>query len=388
MTKENAFILELCKFIEPDKEKIADFLMNQVGSFAKPLAFPYVLGQLCWHRMGGTAYFVLRECGLLENVNREFESTLKTVYDSGIVKSQSFKKALCELAEILNDVSFPYALLKGAYLVSVYPEGLRTSNDIDLLIGQSDLTEAEKRLKSAGFLQGYINNGAFTPASRAEIISSRMNRGEVVPFIKEIGLPGMPYLEIDVNFSLDFQASQTTDVVDAILRDAQPLIETDQGNLHTLSPADFLLHLCCHLYKEASTYAWVEMERDLSLYKFVDLYLLLWKWTDESIYDSLANRTQEHQQQKAVYYSMVRTRELFEIQNEMLDKLLDSVKPEEPFFMNEIVQPAAKKTFRYDMAYIDWLFTSGRKEKLNEVENARAQNPGEADYLLRAGRMR
>ena len=390
MKDENVLILELCKFLNPDGSKIEDLL-------ARPLAFPYVLGQLCWHRMGGAAYYILRECGLLGKVNREFRNTLKTVYDSGKAKSESLKTALAQIAGIEHNTefplpydakgsasfpfmyeygrpafagkaSFPYALLKGAYLVSLYPEGLRTSNDIDILVNESDLSVVEKLLKLSGFLQGNIRNGIFAPASRAEIVSSRMNRGETVPFIKEIGLPGMTYLEIDINFSLDFKAKQENDAVAALLGCTQPLIETGNGNLFTLCPADFLLHLCCHLYKEAATYAWVEMERDLSLYKFADLYLLLHKWTDAGIYDTLAARAVEYSQQKAVYYSMLRTKELFGLENAALDKLLANLKPEDASFINEIFKPDENKTYRHDENYIDWLFMSGRKERLHEVQ--------------------
>lgn len=45
-------------------------------------------------------------------------------------------------------------------------------------------------------------------ASRREIIESRMMRGETVPYILEIGLPMMKYLEVDLNFSLDYKNSE------------------------------------------------------------------------------------------------------------------------------------------------------------------------------------
>ena len=157
MKNENALILELCKFIDPDKAKI-EGLMEQA------INWPYVLGQLLFHRMGGAAYYVLKECELLGRVNREVRNSLKTVYDSGKAKSESMKTSLSELAEILQKADFPYALLKGAYLVSLYPSGLRTSNDSDVLISQKDISGLESLLKSAGFAQGNIRNGdSFLP---------------------------------------------------------------------------------------------------------------------------------------------------------------------------------------------------------------------------------
>jgi len=368
---ENALVLELCKFVAPDKEKI-ETLMEQT------LNWPYILGQLLFHRMGGAAYYVLRECGLLGKINREVRNSLKIIYDSGKTKSESFKTALSELAEIMNSRSnenswqnadFPYSLLKGAYLVSLYPNGLRTSNDIDVLINQEDISKLEALLKSAGFTQGNIRNGVFLSASRAEILSSRMNRGETVPFIKQINLSGMEYLEIDVNFSLDHKTKQSGNAVTALLKNATPLIKTENGNLLTLSPVDFLIHLCCHLYKEAAVYAWVEMERDLSLYKFADIYLLLNKWTDSGLYTDLAVNIGEYGLNRECYYAFLRTKDLFSIENAKLDELLINIKPNDTDYLTEVIRPDQNKTYRYDIPFHDWIFTSGRKGYLYEVAN-------------------
>ncbi len=363
MQKENTLILELCKFINPDKAKI-EAIMGQT------IHWPYVLGQLLFHRMGGAAYSILRECELLGRINREVRNSLKTVYDGGKEKSESLKTALSESAEVLQNAGFPYALLKGAYLVSLYPAGLRTSNDLDILINQKDLSALESRLKSAGFEQGNIRGGLFIPASRAEIVSSRMNRGETVPFIKRVDLPGMEHLEIDINFSLDFKAKQENGAVAALLKNTKKFIKTANGSLRTLSPVDFLIHLCCHLYKEAAVYAWVEMERDLSLYKFADLYLLLNRWTAPGVYTDLAVNISRHGLNRECYYALLFTKELFGIKNGELDRLLRTIQPGNTAYLKEIVQPDKNKTYRYDKDFTDWLFISGRREHLYEVANA------------------
>ena len=199
-----------------------------------------------------------------------------------------------------------------------------------------------------------------------------MNRGETVPFIKRVALPGMEYLEIDINFSLDFKAKQENDAVAALLKNAEPLIETDNGSLLTLSPADFLIHLCGHLYKEAAVYAWVEMERDLSLYKFADIYLLLNEWTDPALYTDLAIHIGQYGLQRECYYARLRTKELFSIESPALDELLTDICPGNVAYLTEIIRPDQNKTYRYTQAFTDWLFISGRKGYLHEITNATA----------------
>ncbi len=357
---EHNLILELCRFMQPDKGKIAEYLQQS-------LHWPYILGQLLFHRVGGAAYYTLDACNLLGKIHRECRNTLKTVYDSNVVKSASMKEALEEVGSLLQNVSFPYALLKGSYLVWLYPVGLRTSNDVDILINQGDITAIEEKLKQAGFVQGNVRSGTFVPASRKEIIASRMNRGETVPFIKQAGLPQMDFLEMDINFSLDFAAKQKNDAVSMLLRHAQPLIPTREAFLYTLEPVDFLIHLCCHLFKEATVYAWVAMERDLSLYKFMDLYMLIHKWTDASWYSALEASIRAYGLERECYYALRGTKELFGIENVFLDRLLLSICPSNISYLQSVMQPDTGKTYCYKESFVDWVFMSKKKEKLYET---------------------
>lgn len=113
------------------------------------------------------------------------------------------------ITEVLSKCSCTYAMLKGALLCRCYPEGYRTSNDIDLLVHPSDVTLIANALSAAGFRQGSVRNDRFIAATRQEIIESKMMRGETVPFIKEMNLPGMKYLEVDINFFLDYKKTAT-----------------------------------------------------------------------------------------------------------------------------------------------------------------------------------
>ena len=51
MKKENQLVIELCKFLDPDAEKIRKLLEETSN-------YPMILGQLLYNRMGGVAYYV------------------------------------------------------------------------------------------------------------------------------------------------------------------------------------------------------------------------------------------------------------------------------------------------------------------------------------------
>ena len=152
-------------------------------------ATPGVLGHLFFNRMQAVAYGVLKKHNLLGKVNREFRNSLKMAYEQNLAKNKSFFRCINYVEETLSACNCKYAMLKGAYLCKAYPEGFRTSNDIDLLVHPKDVTVIGNALLSAGFKQGNVRNGNFIPAVRKEIIESKIMRGETVPYIKEIGLP-------------------------------------------------------------------------------------------------------------------------------------------------------------------------------------------------------
>lgn len=358
MRNEYELILELCKFVHPDKERIQE-LLNQRPDM------PLVLGNILFHRMGGVAYETLKKTELLSATNREFRNTLEAIYTSNTEKTTAYREALSQLSGVFSDIPIRYAFLKGAYLCSIYPVGLRTSNDVDVLISKESTGIVSERLREYGFKQGHIRNGVFVPATRAEIISSKMNRGETVPFVLDLGKTHMRYLEVDLNFSLDFQAKEGTDSVEAMLQATIPAIQTEKGSLYTLSSEDFVAHLCAHLYKEATTYPWVAMNRDLSLYKFSDLYLL---YEQRSInWKSLKQRVVELGLEKECYYTFRNLCILYHIFDDDMEAMLTRLSLEDMRFMKQIYRPENKTYYQYDMGYVDWFFCPDRVSHLKEV---------------------
>jgi len=376
MTIEQKLALELCKFLSHDREAIEKQLA------ASP-DMPVVLGQLLYNRMGGVACHTLEGLDMLGRVNREFRNALKTEYDSNKAKTDSFHTMLNELCDALGGAPFKYAFLKGAYLSHVYPKGLRSSNDIDILVNGEDVTGIADILKDNGFKRGYVRGGKFASATRKDILEARMNRGETVPFVKQVSLPGMEYCEVDVNYSLDYKASQSGDAVEKLLDKA---VVSRNGIPPTLSNVDFLIHLCVHLYKEAATMAWVDMGRDLSLYKFCDIYLLVNKWLNDKFSKELKYRIYELNLRNECYYALNYTRVLFGIEKDDLNNLLNWIKPVSTVYLNEIYDPKENKTYRYGVPFIEWFFSPKRKELLHDIEYDEPEEEWFTHYLMRFGR--
>lgn len=328
-------------------------------------ATPAVLGQLFFNRMQAIAYGTLNRHGLLDKVNREFRNSLEGAYMQSKEKNESFFWCVEYLENVLSRCNCSYAMLKGAYLCKWYPIGYRTSNDIDLLVSPKDVSEIGNTLLQVGFKQGNICNGKFKPATRKEIIESKMTRGETVPYIKEINLPGMQFLEVDINFSLDYKPGDVVLIEDMMKNTV--IEEKNDFRVRTLRKDYFFVHLCAHLYKEATTLPWVEMMRDMTLYKYCDIYMLLEDKSKEDI-DFLFARAKELNMEKVCAFAVYQMAELFNFKNTYAILVAKSILSCDPDFVHTIVSPKEKKKYIFiEKDISERFFTDVRKTLLQEV---------------------
>ena len=348
-------------------KSICSFKSESFDETLLKFATPEVLGHLFFNRMQAIAYGTLLKHELLGKVNREFRNSLKCAHEQNVKKNTSYFWFVQYLENILSNCDCEYAMLKGAYLCHLYPEGYRTSNDIDLLVHPDDVTVIGNILLDAGFKQGHVRNGKFESATRKEIIESRMMRGETVPYIKEINLPGLQFLEVDINFSVDYKPGET-DILEQMVSDIIVIDEPDGFKIHTLSKSDFFIHLCSHLYKEATTLPWVEMQRDMALYKYCDIYVLLNEATKKDI-DELFIRTKELQMGKICAFAILQTSELFYFKNDYAIKVTKEILEFDEDFIHTVISPKDKKKYVFTEKNIsNRFFSNDRKSLLKEVK--------------------
>ncbi len=342
---EKKLFFKLCSFKTADVGEIIELLPDA--------ATPEVLGHLFFNRMQATAYGVLKENELLGNINREFRNSLKGAYEQNMQKNDSYFKAVRYVSGILDAQKDKYAMLKGAVLCKKYPKGYRTSNDIDLLVCPEHVTQIGNVLIKKGFRQGDIKNGRFIPATRKEIIESKMMRGETVPYIKEVNLSGMQYLEIDLNFSLDYQNS-AADTLKKMIASAKET-NIDDLCIQTLCKEDFFIHLCRHLYKEATTMPWIEMKRDMALYKYCDIYLMLQEMTENEV-NRVFKRASELNMTEICCFAIIQTAGLLEKVNSNAVAKALTLMHDKKDFMDMVISPKEKTTYLYREKQIDKRF--------------------------------
>lgn len=166
----------------------------------------------------------------------------------------------------------------------------------------------------------------------------------------------MRFLEVDINFSLDYKNSAS----DALENMMNCTVTNEKSELSMLSQNDFIIHLFCHLYKEATTLPWVKMKRDMTLYKYADIYMLLEKKSDAQI-SALLDRAKDLNLEKVCAFAILQTSELFEMKAPTtIEKARKALNGDETF-LHRVVAPDEKKTYLYRTTDILKRFFMGKR---------------------------
>lgn len=324
------------------------------------IRYEELLGQILMNRVGGIVYERIAKCSDIA-FPKNFCRSLEAVYLMNVAENEWYYTGVRYLTKVLSKADFKYAFLKGAVLIpSLYRKGQRISNDIDILVHANSLTQCQNLLKENGFVQGHYNwqTKQVRKADRREIIMAKMNFGETIPFYKEID---GKILCVDINFSVDFKPGDPRII--EILLDSVCEVSIGDISLKTLAHKYFFIHLCCHLYKEATTFDWVKTNRDLSLYKFYDIYLFVNKYFDKSFIGQVINCIKELGMEKECYYTMKNTIVIFpEMENSDVREFLAAICPDNLDFMHQIFIPSEKISYVYEQSFTEWFLTPNRGE--------------------------
>ena len=241
-----------------------------------------LLGFILVNKIGGYFY---NQCLKFDiKLPKQIQSALFLTYSSYKVRNNILRKFIYKLSYELEAKHINHAFLKGSilsnsylldYKTCIYDIGERVSNDIDILISASDLTKVEKILTKLNFKQGYYDykKNKIILFSRKEIINRRINRGETAPFILKTSNKIVPFIEIDLNFSVNETANDT--LSNKLLNNTIAYLSIKNTYIRSLSKYDFVVFLIMHAYKEMNVLFMIKHNKDLLLYKFLDLYLLL-----------------------------------------------------------------------------------------------------------------
>lgn len=268
----------------------------------------------------GIVYKSLSEMKLLHLVPYRVASAIKYIYLATTKRNQVLMDELITILTAFKEEGIDIRPLKGSVLLDlIYTDyGTRTLNDLDFFVSKNDLKRLPKIMNNLGYIQGEynVNDKTLTELSREDKLMWKVKMFNLPPFCNIHPEPTVDIISIDFTFGLSF--SDKKDINEKILSTDSIL-----NNKKTLSNIDFFIHLCTHLYKEASNEAWENFAQDINLIKFCDVreyYYFLSKKIDN---DDIISRVNELGVEKAFSFSILYSSILYNDNN--LIKLLERI---------------------------------------------------------------
>lgn len=274
MKKEHNVVLEMIKIGNNNNDKLMKILDDKTINWIE------VLGYLCYHRVAALVYEKVNSINIRKLDFPVFFATYM-IHQSQSLRTKVQKKYIKLISSRFYEANIKHVFLKGSVLAStIYPIGTRASNDIDLLIPKEAIETAKKILYELGFVQGKYNykNDTIEKFDDYAIKQSIKDRGETAPFIKIINETAIKTLDVDVNFSLDWNSDDNDEVVDKFLQERILIPIDNNTSIYSLKEEHLFIQLCIHLYKDSALLNIVKKRKVLDLYKFVDLYSFIQKY--------------------------------------------------------------------------------------------------------------
>ncbi|MFI5482060.1 nucleotidyltransferase family protein [Streptomyces rubiginosohelvolus] len=235
-----------------------------------------------------------------------------SVYEGNRLRNEALAKELAALLRSFNDSGIPYAVRKGLLLAErFYPDlGTRRVSDFDILVTAADARALAAPLQELGYVQGVLHADArIRPYQRSTEAFWRLHVNNALPYVKKTTEPGLAAFIVDLCLSvLPGRESRTVGSEEFLARSVPAT--TCGVPTRALGPADELLDLCQHLYKEADTSFYIASSQDIALSKFIDVVRAL-RDADEATLTAFVDRAHHYDVARNVYFALVHTAELY-----------------------------------------------------------------------------
>ncbi|MCP1311576.1 nucleotidyltransferase domain-containing protein [Paenibacillus tyrfis] len=311
------------KHLQIDRESQLVYLLSKIHIseeeldyiqklFASYLDWSRVCGLVQMHRVVGIVWTNIRKYIIEERskfVPFYFFKSTELIYKAQQLKAEEQFKLASDVCHHLQAGGIKFVTLKGLVL-SEYAYsgiGMRSSNDLDILIHSSETKEVVRLLNELGYMHGqyHYNTREIIPVNREDVIKFPMISHQLHPMIrKTIDMTFVEFHNVDIQFSIDIRTNRKTDEIVSQLLEQRIMAPIRDTELPSLSWEDMLIFLCIHFCKEAVDYKEVLKNKDMALYKLVDIYQLITRGKVSIDWDVFLEKVREYNMERETYYTL------------------------------------------------------------------------------------
>ena len=285
-------------------------------------------------------------------------------YDGNRRRNLALADEYAKVIRSLNEAGLDYAIRKGPVLTEgVYHDvGLRRMGDLDVLMSSEALPEFASIVEKLGYQQGHLSRNAeqVVPFDRQTQLVWKIKLTNVtLPYLKPAQRDDVEVFVLDPCFNL-FQPNSGIKVEPGdILAGAVDTVAFGEQT-RKLDPVDQIIDVCVQLHVEATTLMYIELGKDLTILKFLDLVELLRRLSGEQL-EELVTRVRGYRCGDNVYYALHHTSQVFP--GGVPPDLIAEFEPADPDLL-EVYGVLDGKPDRWDRSFAARLFDPRRSESL------------------------
>jgi hypothetical protein len=212
----------------------------------------------------------------------------------------------------LAEAGISAVCLKGSALIGqLYHPGNRIMQDVDILVRGDDRAEVSALLDRLGYRQG-----AYDPATASlHPMPPEKKRfwsfhNHVLPkYYLETGVEHCPFYKVSVGFDFFEPMSPYSVPSDEVIARAVP--KAADSRLLVPSPADMLINLCAHIYREGVSATYARDADNWELTKFCDLRSFIRRQGDSLDHEAIRQQVRALDLQKPCFFALYYTAAVF-----------------------------------------------------------------------------
>jgi hypothetical protein len=195
-------------------------------------------------------------------------------YEANRRRNDVYLRELQMITRSLTAAGLWWASRKGPVLIAdvLRDPGCRAMSDLDLLVTDADLSAVRAIITEHGYRSGAASADRRTvvPIDRQTAVAWRLHSNVAVPMRKPSTDPFVEMMIVDCCVNLFLPDSGYSMSAESLRPHCRTTAVGDV-DLVRLDNEAFLLDLCAHLFKEATTFVYINLGKDLQLRKFADI---------------------------------------------------------------------------------------------------------------------
>ena len=350
LLKEKSLLLKLTRLEDADTLGQDDFINIHWG---------YLVYSCIYHKTVNLVWDKIRRLNLIRHIPAQTIRFFNAMYYSNSLRNKDYLAELVTIDRLLKENDIEILCAKGAFLIhNLYNIHSRSVSDMDVFARESDLKRITRVLTENGYQ--FSNKFdwselAIIPMSRKQELFWQLESHNLPPLSKKSDNPFLGAFNIDVSTKFFLKTDRYSFDIDGLFSRADTFSLND-STLNVLCKEDFLIHLCCHLFREAKSDACMHIGQDLNLIKFCDINEFINRFEDGIDWDLFVQIIKDNGIAEPVYFSLYYTKLIYN--NDSIDEILQRIEPENmDFLYNEELDSDGI----YRESFFNRLFNNGRR---------------------------